>query len=274
MKGISQAKKQFIDDNFYEGLDENELDKSKFNQLTTPHELHYLAKNHNWDNGVKLLQWIVESDICSEATALEIFWLSQPDEFQIYKLSETIKGDYAGNENEIFQLIKTILTNFENNLYKKTDIHFDPTIYTKLEPKVPNFMKEPINGEETYIYLEKTEVNSWFGEILESKIRRCDTTMELYNIASFVEYETGRVELILNHPLCDRGIATMLFWRLKTYCATIWNSTDSILHLIIERIKNNEYPEIIAYNPKLDNKINIKEIKPKWEIPQKLKQPI
>ncbi|MGI9652096.1 DUF4274 domain-containing protein [Chryseobacterium sp. RLHN22] len=274
MKEITQERKQFIDDNFYEGIDENKLNKSKFELLTSPYELQYLAEKHNWDNGIKILQWISESNICSEATALQLFWLSQPKDYQSYKLTETIKGEYVGDKNDIFQLIKTILNNFENGFYKKTDIHFDPTIHMEAEPQVPDIMKEATNGEETYIYLEKSDVDSWFGEILENKIKRCDTTMELYNIASFVKNNfNDKAELILKHPLCDKGIALMLFWRLKTH-TPLWYSADTILNQIIKKIQNCEYPEIVAYNPKLDSEIKMKEPKPKWTIPEFMIRPI
>ena len=274
MTEITQERKQFIDDNFYAGIDENELDKSKFKLLTSAYELQYLAEKHNWDDGVKILQWIAESSICSEATALELFWLSQPKEYQTYKLTETIKGDYVGDENEIFQLIKTILQNFEDGFYQKTDIHFDPTIYLEKEQQVPDFMKQATNGEEAYIYLEKSDIDSWFGEILENKIKRCDTTMELYNIASFVKYQLdNRAELILKHPLCDKGTAVMLFWRLKTF-RNMWFETSELATKIVSKIRNNEYPEILAYNPKTDKEIKMSEPKPKWKIPEVMKQPI
>src|ERR1700712_2194701 len=143
MTELSKDKRQFIDDNFYQGLDENELDRTKFEQLSSPYELHYLADNHNWDDGIKLLQWIAESNACSEATALQLFWLSQPKDYQNYKLTETTKGDYIGDENDIFQLIKTILTNFEKGFYNKnTEIHFDPTIHIETEQQVPDIMKK------------------------------------------------------------------------------------------------------------------------------------
>ena len=274
MTELTQERKQFIDDNFYEGLDENELNRAKFELLTSPYELQYLAENHNWDGGIKILHWIAESNICSEATALELFWLSQPKEFQKYKLTENIEEDYVGDENEIFQLIKKILNNFENGFYKKTNIHFDPTIHIETEQQIPDFMKQATSGEETYIYLEKSEVDNWFGEILENKIKRCDTTIELYNIASFVKYQLDkRDELILKHPLCDKGIALMLFWRLKTY-RNIWLETSSLETEIVNKIRNNEYPEILAYNPKLDKEIKMSEPKPKWKIPEIMKQPI
>ncbi|SIS39771.1 hypothetical protein SAMN05421768_106308 [Chryseobacterium joostei] len=174
-----------------------------------------------------------------------------------------------GDENEIFQLIKTILNNFENGFYKKSDIHFDPSTHiTDQQLQVPDFMKQPTNGEETYIYLEQSEVDSWFGEILENKIKRCDTSMELYNIASFVKYHLdGRDELILKHPLCDKGIAVMLFWRLKTF-RNVWFETSVMAREIIDKVRTNQCPEILAYNPKKDKAIKMNEPKPKWNIPE------
>lgn len=272
MTEISQEKKQFIDDNFYEGLSESELDKAKFELLSSPYELFYLANKHNWDDGVKLMQWIAESDICSEATALQLFWLAQPKEYQVYKLTDTIKRNDTGVRNDTFYLIKTILERFENGFYKKTELHFDPTILIETEQEVPAFMKEPTNGAETYVYLEKKEVERWFGEILENKIEHCDSTMELFNIASFTNTAEW-AKLILSHPLCDKGIAIMLFWRLKTF-ASFWYETNSMLAEIVEKVRNNKYPEIVAYNPKTDTEIKMKEPKPKWTIPAIMSQPI
>lgn len=266
---LSEDKKQFINDNFYETQEDHELDRQKFDLLTQPEEVHYLADKHNWDDGVKILQWIAESKNCSQATALQIFWLAQPQEYQIYKLTETLKEDYS---NAIFTLIKTIIKNYQENFYQEADIHFDPTIHIEAEQQVPDFMKHPTSGEETYIYLDKKEVDSWFGEVLENKISRCDTTMELFNIASFTK-STDRAKLILSHPLCDKGIAVLLFWRLKTF-ANMWYETNSIATDIIDKVRKNEYPEIVAYNPKFDPEIKMKVPKPKWLIPAIMTQPI
>lgn len=223
MTALSPDKKKFIDDNFYEAQEDKELDKQKFNLLTQPEELHYLADKHNWDDGVKILQWIAESKNCSQATALQIFWLAQPQDFQTYKWSENLKDNDAG---QTFNLIKTIYKNYQEDFYQLADIHFDPAIHIGKEHQVPDFMKQPTNGEETYIYLDKSEVDSWFGDVLENKIIRCDTTMELFNIASFTKLvETAK--LILKHPLCDKGIAVLLFWRLKTF-ANMWYETNTM----------------------------------------------
>ena len=269
MTEISQDKKKFIDENFYETQEDHILDRQKFDLLTQPEELHYLADNHNWDDGIKVLQWVADNKNCSQATALKIFWLAQPQEYQIYKLTENLKDNYI---NEIFNLIKTIYKNYQEKFYQQADIHFDPTIHIEKEQQVPDFMKQPTSGEETYIYLDKREVDNWFGEILENKISRCDTTMELFNIASFTK-SADRANLILNHSLCDKGIAVLLFWRLKTF-ANMWYETNSMATDIIDKVRNNKYPEIVAYNPKLDTEIKMKEPKPKWTIPKIMTQPI
>ncbi len=271
---MTEQQKQFIDNHFYEGQTDSELDKTKFDLLTSPYELDYIANKHNWDNGVKLLQWIAESPLCSEATALLLFWQAQPSEYQDYKLTQTLSEKYQEYENDIFSLIKTIYRNFQEGIYLKTDIHFDPSEYMNVPTIIPDFMKKEIQGEEPYIYFEDTEVNSWFGEYLKNRIERCDSTIELFNIASFVKYNfDNRAEFILNHLLCDKATACMIFWRLKTYGNLFYN-TSTLLQEITSRIQNNFYPEILAYAPLKDANIKVNEPKPKWVIPQKMKEKV
>lgn len=269
MTELSPDKKKFIDDNFYEAQADKELDRQKFNLLTQPEELHYLADQHNWDDGVTILQWIADSKNCSQATALQIFWLAQPQDFQSYKLTESLKDDDA---DKTFNLVKTIYKNYQEGFYQKADIHFDPAIHIEKDQQVPDFMKQPTNGEETYIYLDKSEVDSWFGEGLANKISRCDSTMELFNIASFTK-SVDAAKLILNHPLCDKGIAVLLFWRLKTF-ANMWYETNSMAADIIDKIRKSEFSEMVAYHPKLDKEIKMNEPRPKWAIPAIMKQKV
>lgn len=112
---ITNQQQDFINTHFHEGIQQSELDESIFRALKTTEELHYLATHHNWDNGVKVLQWIVESPICSEAIALELFWLAQPQDFQQCKLDIALQDEYL---NEVFKLLKTILKNYPDNFYK------------------------------------------------------------------------------------------------------------------------------------------------------------
>lgn len=183
--------------------------------------------------------------------------------------SFSLKDNYA---NQIFTLIKTIYKNYSDNYNKPADIYFDPAILIEKEQDGSDFMKQSTNGEETYIYLDKTEVANWFGEVLENKINRCNTTMELFNIASFTK-SADSAKRILRHPLCNKGIAVLLFWRLKTFANWCYESSAIAIE-IIEKIRKNEYAEIVAYDPKLDKEIKMKEPKPKGIIPEIITQSV
>jgi len=269
MDKLTKKQKDFIDNNFYEDISDQKLQKNKFDLLSSTYELQYIVENHNWDNNLKLLNWVVTNKLCSESTALEVFWLSQPQDFLKYELTKKLKNTY---ENEIFDLIKTILKNFNNHFYLKTDISFDITSYLNESLNVPDFMKVKTDGEIPYLYYNETDFKSWFGEYLINKISNCDTSMELYSIAYFVE-KPNIAKLILNQSFCDKGIALMIFWRLKTY-ASLWSETEDVLQIIIEKIKNNKLRENISYNPYKDLNIEIKELKNKWGIPNIMKQKI
>ena len=93
---------QYIDNNIVENPN---IDLSKLSVLTQPDELHYLASVVNWDIHMPILEWIVKQAICSEATALMIFWQAQPQDFTVYRWNETqIKEDIT-----VFHLIKIII---------------------------------------------------------------------------------------------------------------------------------------------------------------------
>ncbi|WP_347219448.1 DUF4274 domain-containing protein, partial [Chryseobacterium sp.] len=140
---LTSEQQKFINTHFYEGIPQNELKKSKFKELTISEELHYLATQHNWDNGVKVLQWIAETPLCSEATALELFWLAQPQDFQQYRLDQTLKNE---SQNEVFTLLKTFLKNYPDNFYQKTAIQFDPTSSYEDQFIIPDWIFQKTNG--------------------------------------------------------------------------------------------------------------------------------
>lgn len=269
MNRLSQEKKQFIDDNFYEGIG-NKLSRAKFDQLLTAEELHYLAEHHNWDDGTEVLQWIAEHEQCAEATALMLFWLAQPDEYLTYSLKTEFKNE---DDNRIFLLIKTILVSFQKGFYKKSTLHFDPVSSRgETEPPIPAFMLDSTKGEETYVYYEESEVDSWFDEVFENKVRNCPDAMTLFNIASFVE-SPEKARMICQSPLCDKGIAIMVFWRLKTF-AGLWTETGALAKEIVEKVRTNEYQEVLSYDPAKDKNIKMKAAKQHWEIPQVMTQAV
>jgi hypothetical protein len=251
-----------------EYFNENEEPRREiFNILTTSEELHHIAENHNWDNGITVLEWIVESTLCGEATALMIFWMAQPNDYVKYNFNEnSIK--YV--DMDIFNLIKTIMKNYVKGFYKKTSIKYNPKddIW---EENIPDIMYEETTGEEPYIYYDEKESFSLFGDYLESLLVRCDNSMELYNIVYLlVPMELSKTyDKIFEHKHCDKGIALFIYWRMKNY----WNFEGEMEQKIINRIKNHEYNEIIKYNPK-DDIENKKCQKNKWEIPEIMKMEI
>ncbi|SEQ98017.1 hypothetical protein [Epilithonimonas lactis] len=237
-----------------------DLDFEEFQKINSPYELHKLAIKCYF----YIQEWIVESKICSEATALMLFWNNNP--FEHIRIGwKTRKGT-----NENFDLIKTIITNFEKGFYLKTDISYDPSEKISQEEKIPNIVLQPSNGEEPFTYLEEKEVHSWFGEYLQTQIHRCDSTIELYNIALFLKHREFNVyTTIIEHKFCDKAIALLIYWRLEKYSslslyAEDWFEIKPIMEQIIKKLESNEYKDVLAYDPNI-------EIKPiKWEIPKYL----
>lgn len=168
--------KQYIDNHIVENPN---IDLNKLSVLTEPDELHYLASVVNWDIHIPLIEWIVKQSICSEATALMIFWQAQPQDFTVYRWNETqIKEDIS-----VFHLIKIIIINYINGFYLKTDIHYNPANDKKDISVIPDFMYKDVKGEEPYSIYDEQDVKSWFGEYLNKQINSCSSTMDLYGIA-------------------------------------------------------------------------------------------
>lgn len=266
---ISDQQIEFITAHFHEGISGAELEKSKFQELNTSEELHYLSTYWNWDNGVQVLQWIIESPLCSEATALEIFWLAQPQDLQCYKL-DMILNDTS--KNDMFNLIKIILKNYPNNFYQKTTINFDPESYCKNEFSIPDWIYEKTIGKESYIYYEEEDIEDWFDVDWENNIKSSKSAIELFNIAYFMD-EPEQADFILQHSFCDKGIAVLVFWRLYNECS-IYTATNKKLKTIINDVLNNIYPEVLSYDPQMDEKVIYKKKKIAWKIPEIFRKPI
>lgn len=248
---------QYIDNNIVENPN---INLSKLSVLTQPDELHYLASVVNWDIHIPILEWIVKQAICSEATALMIFWQAQPQDFTVYRWNETqIKENIT-----VFHLIKIIIINYTNGFYLKTDIHYNPANDKKDIFVIPNFMYKDVKGEEPYSIYDEQDVKSWFGEYLNKQINSCSSTMDLYGIACNLPI-LGNIDTvfhILRHPLCDKGIAFMLFWRFEPIVS------EDILKRFISEICQKNYSEIIEYKHDWNNS------KAMWNIPEIMMKPV
>jgi hypothetical protein len=173
---------------------------------------------------------------------------------------------------ETFNLIRIIVENFERGFYAKTLIAYDPIADMPEKENIPEMMFQPTVGEETYIYYDAAEISSWFGEYLDNRIARCDTVLDLFNIAALLRYRSIEIyEKILKHPLCDKGVALLIFWRLHTYC-NLYGITE-LTKEIIEKMQTYQYLEVLCYDPKKDKEISINQ-KQKWTIPARLKRRI
>ena len=153
---ISKDRASFVEKHFFEwsfNLPEDSLpDKELFLKLTHPAELHLLAYIYNWDDGPVVLEWILDSPLCTKATANLIFWRSAPD----YYLRFDLEGDPKARPSEaaVLSLLRKIVRRHENNSFHELEIDFDPTeeledIDTE-EPKwtIPGAVYDRIHGVE------------------------------------------------------------------------------------------------------------------------------
>ena len=125
---VSQARREFIRAHFFEwsfGQPESYVpDRALFLTLAHPAELHYLASIYNWDDGDLVLDWILESELCTRATANLLFWRAAPDWYLRCDLdNESTCPSYnlAG-----FRVLRKVLQKYQANSFSAYAIKFDP----------------------------------------------------------------------------------------------------------------------------------------------------
>jgi hypothetical protein len=117
---VKSIKKHFFEFSFDEDDEEIEPDFTEFKKLSTT-EQYYLASIYNWDDGPKVLQWIIDSEKCDKGTATRIFWMAEPDYFFDFN-SETIDK----YEKDVFDLLQSIILRFQNGGFKSAKFRFIP----------------------------------------------------------------------------------------------------------------------------------------------------
>jgi len=150
---IGTKKSKFIKDKFFEvsfrGGGDDKASRDDFDKLTSSKDLHYLASIFNWDDDKDVLEWIINSPLCDKGTALLIFWRSQPDFYTRFD-----NEDEADYERETFRLVRNIVKNFHDGIYKKARIRFNPKsdefdvnyVDSKAKWVIPDEMKKGIIG--------------------------------------------------------------------------------------------------------------------------------
>lgn len=122
---ILPYREKFIQDNFIEysfkSEDENYLPDFKLFESLNSTEQFYLAENFNWDDGVTVMSWIIESKKCDKGTASLIFWKAEPDFY--FEKTENEIPDY---EKDTFLLLKRIVEKFNKKEFKKSNLKYNP----------------------------------------------------------------------------------------------------------------------------------------------------
>lgn len=90
--------------------------------LTTPEELHQLAWNYNWDDGVETMRQVALNPLSDQGTALLIYWYNQPGWIYQYAIREEVP-EWAVDS---FDLAKEIESRYLTGFYTQSDFFFDP----------------------------------------------------------------------------------------------------------------------------------------------------
>lgn len=152
---VKPSRENFIKENFFElSFRDEKPDFEKFKTLNST-ELHYLADIYNWDDGMEILFWIINSDKCDKGTALMIFWRAVPDYY-----FEKDEKELQFYERKVYQLLEEIVTSFKSNKFRKANIKYIPNedfeinIDQILNWNIPREMTEQTRGFKP-IYLGK-----------------------------------------------------------------------------------------------------------------------
>ncbi len=144
MKILSKEKIEYIENNFFE-MGHGGYDIKAFETLTCSEELHQLAKKYNWDDGVQVMEWIIESPLCDKGTALLIYWHLDVGYYQKYSCQDEANKIRRGEVlvNYSYRLLMNIQGKFLANHYRQEKIKFDPCNYLG-----SNLIKERAPDEE------------------------------------------------------------------------------------------------------------------------------
>lgn len=151
-----------------------------------PAEWHGLAMAWDWEEGVEPLHWIIEQSACDRATALAIFWESDPE----YFLSED------GIETPIGEMDEDIVTRWKAGQYSTSLFSYDPTEKADLPDESPVNdvitvdMGMPVSGSErapSYSYGLPEEIEAAWNEangVVEPAIWSPEDEDELDEVAA------------------------------------------------------------------------------------------
>ena len=151
---IPASRQKYIAENFFQWSfgkgDDFFPEKEVFLGLSHPAELHFLAHIYNWDDGSLVLEWILDSPLCSRSTANLLFWRSAPDWYLKFDIDDL--GSCPPYNQDGFRVIQKVVSKYLNNDFSDYQIEFDPgneiEEITSVNPKweIPRGVFEKIDG--------------------------------------------------------------------------------------------------------------------------------
>jgi len=123
---ITPKRVKFIRDHFVEysfQVEEDEVipDFEAFQTISSA-EQYFLASEYNWDDGVVVLDWIIDSPKCDRGTAILIFWLAEPDYYFDY--TENTIDEWG---RDVWKLLQKIIERIKKGDFKTSRFAFNPT---------------------------------------------------------------------------------------------------------------------------------------------------
>jgi len=99
-------------------------EKTLFEKLDHPADLHYLASIYNWDDDPVVLEWILESPLCTRSTANLIFWRAAPDYYLRYSLDDPTAC--PDGDKRVLSILRKIVAKYAAGQFSAFQIKFDP----------------------------------------------------------------------------------------------------------------------------------------------------
>lgn len=96
--------------------------KEKLKSVESPIELHQIAMRMNWDYDLKWFSPIIKHRLCDRGTAIELYWLGQPDYYVGYEDYRAVNSV----NRESYQLLKYMETVYRERTYEFCEIEYNP----------------------------------------------------------------------------------------------------------------------------------------------------
>lgn len=122
MKPEFTSQQQIRVDFLLDGWDSIESFAQTLSCVESSTEIHEFVRHYNWDYGLEPLKLILTHPLCDRGTALEIYWLCQPD----YYTGFTTIDDIPSCNVDGYLFFKFVESLLNENCFQHNNIHFDP----------------------------------------------------------------------------------------------------------------------------------------------------